>query len=91
MVDQRRRDGVEFPMPQAVSLFIAYDLVGRPHLDRANIEKAVEDALVKAGVISDDSIRYVPDAMVSIFAGSDEHVLTVELRPITTERRKQKT
>ena len=71
-----------FPLEGPLSLRLDYLLKGKPRIDRSNIEKAVEDALVKAGVIVDDCIRHVPDAHVSIWSDQDRYRLYVQLKYI---------
>jgi len=77
-----------FPLTGPHSLRIDYLLKGKPRIDRTNIEKAVEDALVKAGVIEDDCIKYIPDAHVTVWSGQDRYRLFVQLKYIPEGRLK---
>ena len=76
----------DFPLSKPMSMRIDYLLEGKPRIDRANIEKSIEDALVKAGVIVDDCIKYIPDAHVTIWSGQDRHRLFVQLKYIPERR-----
>ena len=53
-----RAPGVRFEEPVKVSLYLSPP--DRRRRDGDNLEKAIMDSLVKAGVIQDDSLRHVP-------------------------------
>lgn len=75
-----REDRV-YPVPLDAEMEITYCVPHRRKMDRANIEKAVEDALVKAGVLEDDSVKHLPTAIVVTRQGIEgECWLFVKLR-----------
>ena len=51
---------IKTPLPSPVELSFRFAVKGHPALDLDNLIKAVKDALVKEGVISNDTIRDVP-------------------------------
>ncbi len=75
------KEKIKFPIegPMIISYTAAY--TGKHLRDDNNVRKAVEDALVKAGVISDDDCVILPGAdRTRTRIGAKENYLVVELR-----------
>jgi crossover junction endodeoxyribonuclease RusA len=70
-----RATRVRFDGPVRVSMFLSPP--DRRRRDGDNLEKAVMDALVKAGVIQDDSLRHVPEARRELVGDCGGYVLLV--------------
>ena len=74
-----------YPLNTSHSIAIVYHMKGYKKIDRTNLEKAIEDALVKSGVIEDDSVKYLPDSdKVIIRQGAHDYWLAVELKEVDT-------
>jgi crossover junction endodeoxyribonuclease RusA len=70
-----RAAGVRFDGPVKVSMLLSPP--DRRKRDGDNLEKAVMDALVKAGVIQDDSLWHVPKACRDLVGECKGYVLLV--------------
>jgi crossover junction endodeoxyribonuclease RusA len=70
-----RAPGVRFERPVKVSLLLSPP--DRRKRDGDNLEKAIMDALVKAGVIRDDSLWHVPRSCRELVGEYEGYVLLV--------------
>jgi len=70
-----RATRVRFDGPVKVSMFLSPP--DRRRRDGDNLEKAVMDALVKAGVIQDDSLWHVPKSSRELAGECEGYVLLV--------------
>ncbi len=83
MLHKRQEMFQEFPLPPPLSLGFVYHMLHNRRIDRTNIEKAIEDALVKAGVIEDDNVHVVPDShRIVTRQGAKDYWLMIELKTI---------
>jgi len=73
---------VECPVKGQVSIDIVAGYEDRRKRDGTNIVKAVEDALVFAGVLKDDSVSYVPQGQWHVKLGRKQAYLIVQLRRV---------
>ena len=81
-------NGQVFPLDHGpLVMSIIYCMRSNKVIDRSNIEKAIEDALVKATVIDDDKVSTLPDTeYIIIRQGCKEQWLSVTLRPVSKDR-----
>jgi len=70
-----RAAGVRFDKPVEVRMFLSPP--DRRRRDGDNLEKAIMDSLVKAGVIRDDSLWQVPKSCRELLEGCGGYVLLV--------------
>lgn len=79
---QAKKLKLDTPLNHPVSLSLDVHYTDKRVRDLKNIVATIEDALVAAGVIKDDSIRYLP-AYGNIRArqAQEKHYLWVELKP----------
>lgn len=76
------------PIPGPLSLSFVYRTRSNRRFDRTNIEKAVEDALVKARVIEDDNVKVLPDShQIIVRGGQVGYWLGLELRTTDPDKR----
>ena len=79
---QARKLGLKTPLSVPVTLSLEVHYADRRRRDLKNIVGTIEDALVAAGVIEDDAIRYLPAyADIRAKLGQEKLYLRVELKP----------
>ena len=81
------KDKVQCPLPERVKFEAVVAYTDRRKRDWSNVAKALEDALVKSGVVVDDSASHMPEGWCVVKLGKKEPYTIVQLREYVESNR----